>query len=258
VETIIDQVFWLWVPLSLLPVWLRIAIVTYFVIIISRPILVRLLPKLIEWLSIILKKAIELISYPLMNWFHTFLTKRRKDGNYLIPAWLEMCEDTIALMLKGLEKTQILSQRKRTRNKAQFKRTFRVAAFVLAILLPIAIMNNPTQAYAKTWHKFDKWATEEKVQKSLGFNLGGLQSNLLATVESVNPSKLTLKEQYDEGGNIRETPSLNGKIVDSIKVGETVTYLEDETTDDRGITWLKVETDSGKEGWISEKIVDEK
>lgn len=256
-ETIIDQVFWLWVPLSLLPVWLRIALVTYFVIIISRPILVRLLPKLIEWLSIILKKAIELVSYPIMNWFHTFLTKRRNAGNYVIPSWIEFIEDTFAVLIKGFGKTEQLAQKRPTRHKAHLKKTFRIAAFILAILLPIAIVNNPTQAYAQTWHKFDKWATEEKVQKSLGFDLNGLQSKLVATVESVNPTEFTLKEQYEEGGNIRDTPSLNGNIVESIKAGETVTYLEEESIDDRGITWLKVETDSGKEGWISQKIVEE-
>jgi Bacterial SH3 domain len=256
VETIIDQVFWVWVPLSLLPVWLRIAIVTYFVIIISRPILIRLLPRLIEWGSFLLKKAIILLSFPVMSWFHTSLTKRRKEGNYLIPSWIEMIEDTFALLVKGLERTEGLFQ-KRKRNKAHFKKTFRTAAFILAILLPIAIVNNPAQAYSKTWHQFDKWAMEEKVQKSLGFDLNQVQSKLASTVESVNPTTLTLKAQYEEGGNIRSTPSLNGKIVEAIKVGETITYLEEEKTDDRGITWLKVETDSGNEGWVSEKIVEE-
>ncbi|MBO1511814.1 SH3 domain-containing protein [Metabacillus bambusae] len=255
-ETIINQVFWLWVPLSLLPVWLRIAIVTYLVIILSRPILLRLLPKLIEWASILLKKAIELLSYPLMVWINRFLTKRRHAGNYLIPAWIDILEDTCALLLKGLDKTEGLSQ-KRTRNKARLKKTFRVAAMILAILLPMAVMNNPGQAYSKTWYKFEAWATEEKVQKSLGFDLDQLQGKIQTTVESVSPTKLTLKAEYPEGGNIRQTPSLNGKIVADIKEGETVTYLDEEQTDDKGITWLKVETDAGKEGWVSERIVEE-
>ncbi|MGM0877141.1 MAG: SH3 domain-containing protein [Bacillota bacterium] len=255
-ETIINQVFWLWVPLSLLPVWLRIAIVTYLFIILSRPILLRLLPKLVAWVSILMKKAIELLSYPVMIWLNNFLTKRRNEGNQQIPTWIDVTEDACALMLKGLAKTERLFH-KRKRHKARLKKTFRFTAFILAILLPLAIMNNPTQAYSKTWYKFDSWATEEKVQKSLGFDLNKLQGKIETTMESVNPTKLKMKEEYNDGGNIRETPSLNGKIIEDLKEGETVTYLEEEKTDDRGITWLKVETLSGKEGWISERIVEE-
>ncbi|KKI93168.1 hypothetical protein WQ54_04745 [Bacillus sp. SA1-12] len=254
-ETIINQVFWLWVPLSFLPVWLRIAIVTYFGMIIARPLLVGLLPKLIGWFSLLSKKAIELLSYPLMVWIHRHLTNRRLAGCHDIPAWVDFLEDTCAILLKGFSKTEVLARRK-TRHKVRLKRTFRIAAFVLAILLPLAIINNPTQAYSKTWHKFDAWVMKEKVQKTLGFEMPQLPGKLLETVESINPKELQLKEEYNEGGNIRATPSLNGKVVAEINTGETITYLDEEATDDKGITWLKVETESGTQGWISERIVE--
>ncbi|WP_299092891.1 SH3 domain-containing protein [uncultured Metabacillus sp.] len=255
-ETIINQVFWLWVPLSFLPVWLRIAIVTYFGIIIARPLLVGLLPKLIGWFSRFMKKAIELLSFPLMVWIHRYLTKRRLSGYHDIPAWVDFLEDTCAILIKGFSKTEGLSKKK-TRHKVRLKRTFRFAAFVLAILLPLAIINNPTQAYSKTWHKFDAWMLEEKVQKTLGFEFPQLPGKLLETVESVNRTEMKLKEEYEEGGNIRATPSLNGKVVAELNTDETITYLDEEATDDRGITWLKVETESGTQGWISERIVEE-
>ena len=192
-----------------------------------------------------------------MVWFHRYLTKRRDDGNYVVPAWIDMFEDACALLLIGIGKTEGLSQR-RTRNKAQLKKTFRVAALLLAILLPLAIINNPAQAYSKTWYKFEKWATEEKVQGSLGFDLNQLQGKIATTVKSENlERKLVLRERYSEGGNIRESPSLNSAIVADIKIGESVTHLEEEETDDKGITWLKVKTENGKEGWISERIVEQ-
>jgi hypothetical protein len=61
----------------------------------------------------------------------------------------------------------------------------------------------------------------------------------------------------DEGANIRETPSLNGNIIDSLVADETATFLDEEKTDSNGIKWLKVETSTGAIGWISSRIVEE-
>lgn len=253
-ETIIQQLFWLWVPLALLPIWLRIAIFTFIVVILMRPVLFLITPRLIEWGSILFSKAVHYLSYPVMVLFHKFLTKRRNEGNYHIPAWLEGIEELFALLLKAFSKLQKLPK-KRTRYKAKWKRTFRVIGFTLAILLPLAIMNNPTSSYSKTWDRFDKWMTEEKVKHELGFDIKGYQGTFLARV---NSKEYTLAEQYKSGGNIRATPSLNGKIVAELGANDTATYLDEQTTDDRGITWLKVETKTGKIGWISANIVEEK
>ena len=261
-ETILEQLFWLWVPLAMLPIWLRIAIFTFIVIILMRPVLFRLAPRLIEWGSILLHGAVHYLSYPVMVLFHKFLTKRRNEGNYTIPSWLEGIEELFALLLKVFSKTESLSK-KRTRNKARWKKTFRLVGFALAILLPLAIINNPTSSYSQTWDRFDKWMTEEKVQNDLGFDIKGYQGTFLSKVEEVNakvnPNEYTLTEQYKSGGgNIRSNPSLNAKIVADIFNDETVTYLDEQTTDNRGITWLKVQTPNGKIGWISSNIVEEK
>ncbi|MDQ0227203.1 SH3 domain-containing protein [Metabacillus niabensis] len=253
-ETIINQLFWLWVPLSLLPVWLRIAIITYIVVVCLRPIIIRLLPRLIKWGSILLQKITELVSLAFMKLAHRKLMKRRDEGNYVIPAWVDVMEDSVAFLLKGFMKTEQLFK-KRTRNKYTLRKTFRITALLLAIILPMAIINNPTTTYSKSWYQFEKWASEEKVKKALGFDLSDLQGKVGTTLKQVEGVEYTLKEQYEEGGNIRETPSLDGNIVDSLKLGETVTYLEEEETDNRGITWLKVKTADGKEGWISANIV---
>lgn len=253
-ETIIQQLFWLWVPLALLPIWLRIAIFTFIVVILMRPVFFLVAPRLIEWGSILMHKVVHYLSYPVMVLFHRFLTKRRNEGNYHIPAWLEGIEELFALLLKAFSKAQKLSK-KRTRYKAKWKRTFRLIGFILAILLPLAIMNNPTSSYSKTWDRFDRWMTEEKVQQDLGFDIRGYQGTFLA---KVNPKEYTLTEQYKSGGNIRATPSLNGQIVAELVADETVTYLDEQTTDDRGITWLKIKTKTSKIGWISANIVKEK
>jgi hypothetical protein len=58
--------------------------------------------------------------------------------------------------------------RKQTRYKVRLKKTFRISAFVLAVLLPLAIMNNPSQTYSKAWYTFDSWVMEERFKKHLG------------------------------------------------------------------------------------------
>ena len=261
-ETILEQLYWLWVPLAFLPIWLRIAVFTFIVIILMRPVLLHLAPRLIEWGSILLHKAVYYLSYPVMVLFHKMLTKRRNQGDYTIPSWLEGIEELFALLLKTFSKTQQLT-RKRTRNKAKWKKTFRLVGFALAILLPLAIINNPTSSYSQTWDRFDKWMTEEKVGNQLGFDIRGYQGTFLTKVEEVSSKvsqkEYALTEQYkSDGGNIRANPSLDGKIVADIAGDESVTYLDEQKTDNRGITWLKIQTQSGKTGWISSKIVQEK
>ncbi|PMC33736.1 hypothetical protein CJ195_26905 [Bacillus sp. UMB0899] len=261
-ETLLEQIYWLWVPLALLPIWLRIAIFTFIVIILMRPVLFHIAPRLIEWISILLHKAVHYLSYPVMVLFHKFLSKRRNQGNYIIPSWLEGIEELFALLLKTFSKTEMLSK-KRTRNKAKWKRTFRLVGIALAILLPLAIVNNPTSSYSQTWDQFDRWMTEEKVQNDLGFDIKDYQGTLLAKVEEVsskvNTKEYILTDQYKSvGGNVRANPSLDGQIVEDIFQDETVTYMDEQKIDNRGITWLKIETQSGKTGWISSKIVEEK
>jgi hypothetical protein len=175
VETIINQLFWLWVPLSILPLWLRIAIVIYVAIILARPIFCRLLPKLIQWVSCLLSKGIELISYPVMVWFNSLIVKRRNGANHHIPAWIEFIEDSFSVSIKGLNLLAKPSQ-KRSNNRARIKKGFRVVGLILALLIPTAIVNNPTEPYAKTWEKFESWVTKEKVQTALGYNLTPLQA----------------------------------------------------------------------------------
>lgn len=261
-ETILQQLYWLWVPLALLPIWLRIAIFTFIMIILMRPILFHLAPRLIHLGSILLHKAVYHLSYPVMVFFHRMLTKRRNQGDYSIPSWIEGTEELFAFLLTTSSKTETLTK-KRTRNKAKWKRTFRLVGFVLAILLPLAIINNPTSSYSQTWDRFDKWMTEEKVQNDLGFDIKNYQGTFLAKVDEVsakvNQKEYTLTDQYKtSGGNIRANPTLDAKIVAAIIKDETVTYLDEQKTDNSGITWLKVETKTGKTGWISGRIVQEK
>jgi len=55
-----------------------------------------------------------------------------------------------------------------------------------------------------------------------------------------------------EGGdvNIRSNPSLDGKVLGTIHEGETASYLNSRSTDERGVTWYKANFE-GTVGWVS-------
>ena len=50
--------------------------------------------------------------------------------------------------------------------------------------------------------------------------------------------------------NVRKTPSLDGAYMGILKKGESVPYLGESSTDNRGVIWYKVNFE-GKTGWVS-------
>jgi len=56
--------------------------------------------------------------------------------------------------------------------------------------------------------------------------------------------------------NVRSEAKLNSNVVTVVNQNEKLKYLNQVAQDQEGITWYKVETNQGKEGWISSKIVN--
>lgn len=52
--------------------------------------------------------------------------------------------------------------------------------------------------------------------------------------------------------NLRDKPSLKGKVITGIPQGTLMEYLDKTSTDDRGVKWYKVRY-NGKKGWVSSK-----
>lgn len=57
-----------------------------------------------------------------------------------------------------------------------------------------------------------------------------------------------------DGANIRSSPNLSADIITAVSRGESL-FVLNETVDEEGREWLRVELKSGKEGWVSGKIV---
>lgn len=67
-----------------------------------------------------------------------------------------------------------------------------------------------------------------------------------------------LNDEGWHGSNIRDKPQKdNSTVLTTVAENAILEGLNEESTDQRGIIWLKVRTQSGVEGWISKKLVEE-
>ncbi|MFB3160013.1 SH3 domain-containing protein [Neobacillus sp. 179-J 1A1 HS] len=174
----------------------------------------------------------------------TIQIRRREAGIAGIPVWIEIIEGMFALFENFLNKMIELFT-KRKRNKSRMKRWTFYAATAVVILLTAAIMNNPNEWYTQKWRKAEVWLNQEHV-------------HVQASGASPDQKELILNKKYEDGGNIREAPALTAPRLYTITNGEILHFLNEEQVDSKGIKWLKVQTTTGIEGWISALIVMEK
>ncbi|MEH7083619.1 SH3 domain-containing protein [Neobacillus drentensis] len=243
-ESILSKLFWIWSLISVLPEWLRIFLALFVVLQLARLILLYMVPPFLNLLCRLLKKMLYPISYPIMALLCTIQRSRREAGKAGISVWIDMIEGMFALFESFFNKI-IQFFMKRKRNRTRIKRWTFYSATTLVILLTAAIINNPSEWYTEKWQKVEIWLNQEHV-------------HVQASVASPNQKELILNKKYEEGGNIREAPTLTAPHLYTITNGEIMHFLNEEQVDSKGITWLKVQTANGIEGWISALIVREK
>ena len=243
-ESILNQLFWIWSLISVFPEWLRIFLVLFVLLQLARLILLYMVPPILNLLCRLLKKMLYPISYPIMALLCTMQRSRREAGKAGISVWIDIIEGMFALFESFFNKIIQLFM-KRKRNKTRIKRWTFYSATTLVILLTAAIINNPNEWYTQKWRKAEVWLNQENV-------------HIQASVASPDPIELILNKKYEEGGNIREAPTLTAPHLYTITNGEIMHFLNEEQVDSKGIKWLKVQTANGIEGWISALIVREK
>jgi hypothetical protein len=244
VESILNQLFWIWSLISVLPEWMRIFLAFFVLLQVARLSLLYMVPPFLNLLCRLLKKMLYLLSYPIMAPLCTMQRSRREAGKSGIPVWIDIIEGMFALFERFFNKMIQLFM-KRKRNKTRIKRWTFYSATALVILLTAAIMNNPNEWYTQKWKKADVWLNQEHV-------------HIQATGASPDQKELILNKNYEEGGNIREVPALTAPRLYTITNGEIMLFLNEEQVDSKGIKWLKVQTANGIVGWISSLIVREK
>ena len=257
-ESIVNQLFWIWAPISLLPDLLRIFVVLFVVLQLARLILMNLVPPAINLLCRLLKKMLYVITYPVMALISSMQRSLREAGKVSIPIWVDFIEEMFALFERFFNKIIELST-KRKRNRARIKKWTFYSATALAVLLTAAIMNNPNEWFSVKWKKTETWLTQVKLEKQLGFHVPDSPVSVQTKAAPPTPQEFVLNNQFKDGGNIREAPTLTARRLYTIAVGEAVHFLNEEQVDTRGLKWLKVETANGRiTGWISARIVREK
>jgi hypothetical protein len=243
VESILNQLFWIWSLISVLPGWLRIFLALFVLLQLARLILLYIVPPFLNFLCRLLKKMLYLISYPIMALISTMQRSRREAGKGSIPVWIDIIEGMFALFESFFNKMIQLFM-KRKRNKTRIKRWTFYSATTLVIMLTAAIMNNPNEWYTQKWKKAEVWLNQKHV-------------HIQASGASPDQKELILNKKYEDGGNIREAPTLTAPRLYTITNGEIMHFLNEEQVDSQGIKWLKVQTAKGIEGWISAWIVRE-
>jgi len=244
VESIFNQLFWVWSPISVLPEWLRILLVLFVLLQLARLILLYIIPLFLNLLCRLFKNMLYLISYPIMALICTMQRRRREAGKVGLPVWIDIIEGMFALFETVFNKMIQLFM-KRKRNKKRVKRWTFYSATALAILLTAAIMNSPNEWYTLKWKNAEAWLNQDHV-------------HIQASGSSPVQKELILNKKYEEGGNIREAPTLTAPRLYTITNGEIMHFLNEEQVDSKGIKWLKVQTANGIEGWISAWIVKDK
>jgi hypothetical protein len=244
VESILNQLFWIWSLISVLPEWMRLFLALFVLLQLARLILLYIVPPFLNLLCRLLKKMIYPTSYPIMALLATMQRRRREAGIAGIPVWIEIIEGMFALFENFFNKMIELST-KRKRNKSRIKKWTFYAVTAVVILLTAAIMNNPNEWYTQKWRKAEVWLNQEHV-------------HVQATGASPDQKELILNKKYEDGGNIREAPALTAPRLYTITNGEIMHFLNEEQVDSKGIKWLKVQTTNGIEGWVSALIVMEK
>ena len=243
-ESIFNQLFWVWSPISVLPEWLRILLVLFVLLQLARLILLYIIPLFLNLLCRLFKNMLYLISYPIMALICTMQRRRREAGKADLPVWIDIIEGMFALFETVFNKMIQLFM-KRKRNKKRVKRWTFYSATALAILLTAAIMNSPNEWYTLKWKNAEAWLNQDHV-------------HIQASGSSPVQKELILNKKYEEGGNIREAPTLTAPRLYTITNGEIMHFLNEEQVDSKGIKWLKVQTANGIEGWISAWIVRDK
>ncbi len=91
-------------------------------------------------------------------------------------------------------------------------------------------------------------------QYSIGFNIMSYVDDKF--LHPWNDENIEQVVRASGSVNLRSGPGLNYKDVGTIKKGETLPYLKQEATDERGVIWFKAQSPADGEVWVSSRYCD--
>lgn len=161
-ESILNQLFWVWSLLSVLPEWFRNFLALFVLLQFTRLILLYVVPPFLHLLCRSLQNMLHLLSYPIMALLSEMQRSRREAGKAGISIWVEIFEGIFALFERLFSKMIQLST-KLKRNRRRIKQWSFFAATAIVILLTAAIMNNSNEWYTLKWKNVEAWLNQEQV-----------------------------------------------------------------------------------------------
>ncbi|MDH6651080.1 UNVERIFIED_ORG: hypothetical protein J3A77_000110 [Bacillus sp. PvP124] len=244
--------FWLSIPSSF-----RLAILIFLFLLLFRVFLIYISEKtgvfflgILKQFMIVLFFIIEkilIIGYKIIgsslnsinHWFEEFKSKTMQGIKPLRSRWAQLWH-----------------------NKEAVTKKYKQMTYILPVLMGFIVYQWPELKGSELWFEEEEKGLREHLnvhiippevaRAELVAWIGGLGSNKVDSSET----QMVLREDKG-GGNIRQTPSKEGNIVTSISPNEIVSYLQEESIDDRGVTWYKVQTKYGEIGWISSTIIEQ-
>lgn len=178
---------------------------------------------------------------------------------------------TIFLWIDGKLYRNIYHIENNIQEKRNEKRGIRYGFWIITIVMSLILMwdwlvaggaqeawslsANPLNSYLQV----EKGAEERYQLISRKEREKEQQEEIIPETE-IKPVKIYYKLSKDgwNGAKIRRTPEKNDNIplVTIISGEDQVEGLGEEQIDSRGVTWVKVKTEDGLEGWISKKLIE--
>lgn len=154
---------------------------------------------------------------------------------------------------------QTLSNKKKKARRAPYIRwSFRlvVVGLILALLVVVSrplipkVLNTTNAIGDRFSHSIEfldeKWnsfkTSSSELWASIFNNMTG-DTNDLGSIVITEPTV-----------NIRETPSLNGRVIETGYAEETYSFLNEEQVDKDGVTWLTIKLSDGRKAYVSKKV----
>ncbi|WP_180234998.1 SH3 domain-containing protein [Priestia megaterium] len=244
---------------QMLPNWGRAGIIVTILLLIIRPALLLIGPRLISLLSWILEKFFSLIFFVWDIILGVFVSRMLEKGkrNFSL---LNTIESYMLQTLNGLKKIRLKIIFDVKKHSKAYKR-YNLLTILTVLLMVGVVYKWPNQGITKLWNEVDRWIIGDILNAPRMYPETAMAKFKTHWVER-EAGEETIRFRLvagKEGGNIRLEPVENTNmqnIVDVISQNDVLIYRGEEKNIG-GRTWYKVKTPTGKEGWISSRIVEE-
>lgn len=249
----------------LLPIWGRGAVLFLILLFILKPIILKVVPKVLKGLFFLIEKISYLFFTVIITLLGFLVSSLLKKGqkNFQLIGKLENGMQHSIRNLKAYPSKLNFKTGKGTKSYMYYKWSSWLAAAVLAFTM----FYWPQAALSQKWDRMDSWMIEGKMKQSrihhtVAFE--NLKSNWVKKDQEIRtasaekqPVQMQLKKN-ESGGSVRKEPVEHlstQNVITQIGPGEEILFLQEEQ-ELGGILWYKVQLANEQIGWISSNLLE--